>query len=85
MLLEVLLAGGDELDSGKLEAVSNVRMQETYDGRQDSLPSVLEAGDDGSNEATLEREMLVHGLSSCRCALLDVFTWTPSGLIAMKL
>lgn len=53
MLLEVLLAGGDELDGGKLEAISNVRIQETYDARQDCLPSVLEAGDDGTNEATL--------------------------------
>lgn len=45
MLLEVLLGGGDHLDTGKLEA------------------AVLEAGDDGTNEATL-LSTSVHLLSS---------------------
>ena len=60
------------------------------------LPTLLEAGDDGANETTLdERKVLV--IASRLIALLSgtelrdkcreaaVRTWTPSGLIAMKL
>jgi hypothetical protein len=45
VLLEVLLAGGDELDGSELEA------------------AVLEAGDDGANEATLWSGLAIN--SSC--------------------
>lgn len=75
MLLEVLLARGGELHGNELEA------------------TVLEARDDGSNEATL-----VDAVSKCR-SIAELFrvrygfkskggcvrTWTPSGLMAMKL
>jgi hypothetical protein len=69
--------------AASLKLFPNVRMQETYDARQDCLPSVLEAGDDGTNEATLEGEMSVHDLDDG--GIVPLFTWTPSGLIAMKL
>lgn len=81
VLLKVLLGGGGELDGGKLEAAG------------------LEAGDDGADEATLgncqhvawkrmmegtiegEREdQRAKGRWNEGCR-----TWTPSGLIAMKL
>jgi hypothetical protein len=75
VLLEVLLAGGGELHSNELEA------------------TVLEARDDGANESTL-----VEIVSIC-CAIVQalhssswmwfagrcIHTWTPSGLMAMKL
>lgn len=49
------LPGVTSLMAASLKLFPNVRMQETYDARQDCLPSVLEAGDDGTNEATLEK------------------------------
>lgn len=80
VLLEVLLAGSDELDGSELEA------------------AVLEAGDDGANEATLGNGvsiLLVHctvKLTHCSRDRAQLQggrsgerTWTPSGLIAMKL
>lgn len=62
MLLEVLLAGGGELDGNELEA------------------AVLEAGDDGANQATLDMSVVVFKRWE-----QGKLTWTPSGLIAMKL
>lgn len=77
VLLKVLLGGSDELDGGKLEA------------------TVLEARDDGANQAALltvsvidAREDGGAGQSALeeRGALLwEEHTWTPSGLMAMKL
>ena len=43
-------------------------------------PSSLETADDGTNETTLVEQ------SVCYCRVIRMlFTWTPSGLIAMKL
>lgn len=79
VLLEVLLAGLDELDGSELEA------------------AVLEARDDGANEATLGAGLVccvaadLHRSAAIEmCAAIaanrgGVRTWTPSGLIAMKL
>lgn len=77
MLLEVLLAGSDDLDGSELEA------------------AVLEAGDDGANKATLSVWSVhcypntVHPAIETYAAIAAdhgvVHTWTPSGLIAMKL
>lgn len=75
MLLEVLLAGGGELHGNELEA------------------TVLEARDDGANESTLvgivskKRSIArgLHGASWNRLAESCIHTWTPSGLMAMKL
>lgn len=58
VLLEVLLGGRDELDGGKLEAVKllvnyfHLMLRRRNVGSV-FLPSVLEAGDDGANQATL--------------------------------
>ena len=77
VLLEVLLAGLGELDGSELEA------------------AVLEALDDGTNEATLYTDQHTIYLLR-RCIAIEMYattaivrgvwrTWTPSGLIAMKL
>jgi hypothetical protein len=79
VLLEVLLAGLAELDSSKLEATA------------------LEALDDGTNEATLGGGSVCYIANNLlRSVAIDIYaaialnhgvvhTWTPSGLIAMKL
>lgn len=58
MGLEVLLGGGHKLDGDELEAVELVRAFDRLfrdsDGLDFGLPTVLEAGDDGTNEATLQ-------------------------------
>lgn len=71
MLLEVLLGGGDDLDGGELVAL------------------LFEAGDDVADEATLI-DMSVFQISSHvghrnKIWVGGVRTWTPSGLMAMKL
>lgn len=75
VLLEVLLAGSAELHGNELEA------------------AVLEARDDGANEATLGGsvsethsidDLTVHS-SQSRPRDSHIRTWTPSGLMAMKL
>ncbi len=53
-------------------------------------PSVLEAGDDGADEAALclSARFMHCGLSQAnelQLTGLNRHTWTPSGLIAMKL
>ena len=48
-------------------------------------PSVLEAGDDGTNEATLGNKSESTSYVSCYVKVRMELTWTPSGLIAMKL
>lgn len=62
MLLEVSLAGGDELQGNQLEAVSLCQHRENKLSGMGGvvcpigvLPARLEAGDDGANEATLSR------------------------------
>lgn len=75
MSLEVLLAGGGELHGNQLEA------------------TVLEAGDDGTNESTLGTDVSEYssiGDQTGHCCCIQfvdhcVHTWTPSGLMAMKL
>jgi hypothetical protein len=75
VLLEVLLAGGGELHGNELEA------------------AVLEARDDGANESTLILWLVYCFQLSCRFIFRDgigfggyyIHTWTPSGLMAMKL
>lgn len=53
--LKVVLGGGNKLDSNELEATMGVSISMFwYSSRVDEcLPSVLEAGDDGANKATL--------------------------------
>lgn len=55
MSLEVLLAGSGELDGSKLEAVKFILLVVVVSYRFDHgfLPSLLEAGDDGADQATL--------------------------------
>ncbi len=59
VLLEVLLAGGDELDSGKLESRMDYyqpqRLLGCLVGNEEPsfLPAGLEAGDDGANKSAL--------------------------------
>lgn len=69
VLLEVLLAGGGELHGNELEA------------------TVLEARDDGADESTLDVVStcwsIVQALHGPRWSCIH--TWTPSGLMAMKL
>ena len=75
MGLQVLLAGGNELQGNELEA------------------TVLEAGDDGTNKSTLA--VMISFYSSIDNLTKFLFlnqtqwkafrTWTPSGLMAMKL
>lgn len=73
--LQVLLARGGELHGNELEA------------------TVLEAGDDGTNESTLggivSYYSSIDGLTEDRSFYRPeesyIRTWTPSGLMAMKL
>jgi hypothetical protein len=76
MLLEVGLSGGDELEGDKLVA------------------ALLKAGDDVADKATLVRSASQQGKKKGKNELVRLFgsllvevflTWTPSGLIAMKL
>lgn len=53
-------------------------------GGGEGLPALLEALDDGTNEATLQSRVSHRALVSCSVSLYDS-TWTPSGLMAMKL
>lgn len=58
--------------------------EEEKKGKGESLPALLEALDDGTNEATLQSRVSHRALVSCSVSLYDS-TWTPSGLMAMKL
>lgn len=55
VLLEVLLAGADKLQSNKLEAGQRVSGEVGHIGPRESvLPAGLEAGDDVANQPTLD-------------------------------
>ena len=84
MLLEVLLGGSDELDGNELEAVSHIRICRER-RRRCIVPSVLEAGEDGADETTLGRISYKFAQEHLSLIELLALTWTPSGLMAMKL
>jgi hypothetical protein len=59
VLLEVLLARGNELDGSKLVAVYRISLT-AYSSMAIGvgvLPAVLEAGDDGANQSALTRSL----------------------------
>lgn len=82
MLLEVLLGGGHELDSDELVAMQSLARDGVVEKVSWGVPSALEAHDDLADEATLE--YCVNGVMLV-FACVVMHTWTPSGLIAMKL
>lgn len=80
----MLLGGRDQLDGDKLEAARVVSVLGLRRGVR-HLPAVLEAGDDGADKATLFHILANVANRHCIKCEAKAHTWTPSGLIAMKL
>lgn len=53
MLLEVLLAWSDQLDGNELETTGHHKQCPQYQLKGENIPSLLEAGDDGTNQPAL--------------------------------
>lgn len=88
MLLEVGLARLGQLDGNELEAaVPSVIWVEMGKGASFDIPTVLEAADDGADETALWSKVstCLFNRVSNRALRVPLHTWTPSGLMAMKL
>ena len=109
MLLEVLLGGSNHLQGGDFVSVRGCMLAKldlndfpsVIRGKESvwvDSPTLLKAGDDGSNEATLWRSILVsvdilrklvrwelQDIVKSHCSGKMQRTWTPSGLMAMNL
>lgn len=95
VLLEELPGGRDQLHGNEFEAIDTLSADYCLHGGDClHLPTLLKAGDDGSNQAALatgsaRSVRIVEPRDHCRfdnrLRRGKGHTWTPSGLIAMKL